>query len=312
MCENSPMDQELERFKTEINLSEFAASRGYALDRRESSRNSAVMRRPDGDKIIIALNEATGAWMYFSVRDDRDNGTVIDFLQNRGGGSLGEVRKTLRAWHGSPRPVLQPTLFARDLVPVSRDRAAVLTAWERARACASLPYLTSRGLGPDVLALPRFEGCFRVDQRNNALFPHYDKDGLCGYEIKNEGFTGFAPGGVKGLWHSKTKPSDHWLVLTESAIDAYSFQVIHGGDSARYMSTGGALNPQQPSLLRGAMEKMPDGSVIILAFDFDDAGDKLAEEVKALAPAGRKVRRMLPEPGTGKDWNAMLKHRLGL
>jgi len=304
---------ELDDFKTAINLSEFAASRSYVLDARASSRNSAVMRNPgDNDKIIITRNADSGHWIYFSVRDDRDNGTVIDFVQNRGGGSLGEVRKTLRAWLGSPRPVLQPTLFARDLVPVSRDRAAVLTAWERARACASLPYLTARGLGPDVLALPRFAGCVRVDQRNNALFPHYDKDGLCGFEIKNKDFTGFAPGGVKGLWHSKTKPSDFWLVLTESAIDAYSFHVIQGGDGSRYMSTGGALNPQQPALLRGAMEKMPDGSVIILAFDLDEAGDKLADEVKALAPAGRVVRRMLPDAGTGKDWNDMLRQRLGL
>jgi DNA primase len=60
------------------------------------------------------------------------------------------------------------------------------------------------------------------------------------------------------------------------------------------------------------MEKMPDGSVIILAFDMDDAGEKLAEEGKALAPAGRKVRRMVPAAGTGKDWNDMLRHRLGL
>ena len=60
------------------------------------------------------------------------------------------------------------------------------------------------------------------------------------------------------------------------------------------------------------MEKMPDGSVIILAFDMDEAGEKLADEVKALAPAGRAVRRMLPEPGTGKDWSEALKHRLGL
>ena len=60
------------------------------------------------------------------------------------------------------------------------------------------------------------------------------------------------------------------------------------------------------------MEKMPDGSVIILAFDMDEGGEKLSKEVKALVPAGRKVRRMLPELGTGKDWNEALKYRLGL
>src|SRR5271169_3917641 len=141
-------DDELQKFKTGVNLSEFAASRGYALDRRESSRNSAVMRRPDGDKIIIAKNEASGDWIYFSVRDDRDNGTIIDFLQRRGGGSLGEVRKTLRAWLGSPRPAMPVAAYVQTLFPISRDRAAVIAAWNSARVCLSLPYLTSRGLGP--------------------------------------------------------------------------------------------------------------------------------------------------------------------
>lgn len=308
-------DSELERFKTDINLSEFAASRGYMLDRRESSRNCAVMRHPDGDKIAVALlarpkEGKPAAWYYFSVRDGRANGSIIDFLQDRGGGSLGEVRKALRGWLGLSRPVIQPSLFARDLVPVSRDRAGVLEAWSKATACASLPYLTGRGLGPDVLALPRFAGRVRVDARNNALFPHYDQSGLCGFEVKNQGFTGFASGGVKGLWHSAIKLRDFWLVLTESAIDAMSFQVIHGGDAARYMSTGGAFNPQQPELLRAAMEKMPDGSVIVLAFDNDEDGQTMADEVTALAPSGRKVRRMVPE--CGEDWNEALKIRRGL
>ena len=39
---------ELERFKTEINLTEFAVSLGYQLDRRKSSRSSIVMRNAEG------------------------------------------------------------------------------------------------------------------------------------------------------------------------------------------------------------------------------------------------------------------------
>jgi hypothetical protein len=94
-------DQELEQFKTGVNLSE-SRRQGLALDRRESSRNSAVMRHPGGDKIVIARHEG-GSWVYFSVRDGGDNGTVFDFLQNRDG-KPGEVRKILRAWSGSARP----------------------------------------------------------------------------------------------------------------------------------------------------------------------------------------------------------------
>ncbi|MGO9985382.1 MAG: DUF3991 domain-containing protein, partial [Rhodomicrobium sp.] len=302
------IDEELGQFKTQINLSEFAAARGYALDRRESSRNSAVMRHPNGDKIIIAKNEASGDWIYFSVRDDRDNGTVIDFLQNRGGGTLGDVRKTLRAWSGGSRPEgRQLPLFARELLPTSKDRASVIAAWEGAQRCLSLPYLMARGLGPDVLALPRFIWRVRVDKRNNALFPHYDKDGLCGYEIKNKGFTGFASGGIKGLWYSKAEATDRQLLLTESAIDAISWQALFPDEKqTRHMSTGGELGPEQrgtfealpsgeltlkqPGLLRLAMEKLPLGAVVLLGFDNDPPGEKLAEEVRALAPAGRELR----------------------
>jgi hypothetical protein len=305
-------DRELEQFKTGVNLSEFAASKGYVLDRRESSRNSAVMRHPDGDKIVIAKNEGSGDWIYFSVRDDRDNGTVIDFLQNRGGGSLGKVRQALRSWLGSPRAAgVQLHAFVKDLLPISRDRAGVMQAWERARGCFSLPYLTSRGIGPDILMLPRFAGRVRVDERNNALFPHYDQEGLCGYEVKNKGFTGFAPGGVKGLWHSQALSTDRQLVLTESAIDAISHQVLHPDELwSRYMSTGGELSPKQPALLRAAMEKLPGGAVVLLAFDNDQGGEKLADEVRSFAPAGRELRRVVPD--VGKDWNDMLKSRLGL
>jgi hypothetical protein len=304
------MDAELEQFKTSINLTEFAASRGYALDGRESSRNSVVMRHPNGDKIIVAKNESNANWMFFSVRDDQDNGTIIDFLQKRGGGSLGHVRQSLRDWLGTARPPLPIAAYVQDLLPITRDRGSVMVAWERARPCFALPYLAARGIGNTTLVLPRFSGCVRADARNNALFPHYDRQGVCGFEIKNKDFTGFAAGGAKGLWYSIAKPTDQWLVLVESAIDAYSFHILFGWENARYMSTGGALNPQQPELLRGAMEKLPEGAGVILGFDLDNGGENLADEVTHFAPAGRKLKRMVPDIGMGKDWNEMLQNRL--
>jgi hypothetical protein len=38
------MDEELDRFKREIDLRVYAATQGYELDRRESWRGTAVMR----------------------------------------------------------------------------------------------------------------------------------------------------------------------------------------------------------------------------------------------------------------------------
>lgn len=300
---------ELERFKNSINLTEFAASRGYSLDRRQSSRSSATMRHPDGDKIIIAKSEA-GDWVYFSVRDDHDNGTIIDFLQNRGGGSLGNVRKTLRSWLGSTRPIIPVDDYIPQLLPLSHNRQAAVMAWEQARFRGATPYLVGRGLDNALLEKERFAGRFKIDKRGNVLFPHYDRDGLCGFEIKNKNFTGFSSGGIKGLWYSACHTTDKALVFGESAIDALSYHVLFPDDFTRYMSTGGAMNPQQPVLIRAAMEKMPKGSAIILAFDNDEGGEKLAEEIKLLVPSGLKVHR--PLPPVGKDWNETLKHRLGL
>jgi hypothetical protein len=85
------MDTELEAFK-EINLTEYAAAQGYELDRKASSRNSAVMRRGEGDKIIVARGQ-DGHWIYCAVHDARDpGGSIIDFVQHRDRCSLGRAR----------------------------------------------------------------------------------------------------------------------------------------------------------------------------------------------------------------------------
>ena len=78
---------------------------------------------------------------------------------------------------------------------------------------------------------------------------------------------------------------------------------------ARYFSTGGKLSTDQPALIRAAIERMPEGSTILLAFDDDTAGDELAEEIKALAPSSIKVQRDRPP---AKDWNQALKDKLGI
>jgi len=57
---------------------------------------------------------------------------------------------------------------------------------------------------------------------------------------------------------------------------------------------------------------MPAGAVILIAFDHDEGGEKIAEELRAAIPPERNTRRALPDVGTGKDWNEMLKYRLGL
>jgi Protein of unknown function (DUF3991) len=224
------MDTELEDFKSRIDLREYATALGYELDRRESSRSSSIMRHA-GDKIVIKRNP-NGHFVYFSVRDDADNGSVIDFAQRRKRLNLGQVRKELRPWIGrAPSPL---PLFSK-LETSAKDRSAVERAYSRLPIAARHPYFEKeRCLPAALLGSPRFAGRIRIDDHGAAVFPHFDEFGLCGFELKNKGFTGFAKGGEKGLWESRDQDGDTAIVFAESAIDALSHAALFPALSARY------------------------------------------------------------------------------
>jgi hypothetical protein len=300
--------EELERFKREINLTEFAASRGYRVDRRESSRNSVVMRHAStDDKIIVARRDADQHWTYFSVRDPRDNGTIVDFVKRRDRATLGEARKELRKWSGHQRPAVSVDQYVPTLASPARDRGAVQRLYGAARAAANSDYLNTRGIRPETLTSTRFHDTFRVDARGNVLFPHRDDQGICGFESKNYDWTSFASGGVKALWMSQVEPTDTRLVLVESAIDALSHYQLRTDTRSRYASTAGALRRDtQLDLVRRAIEALPPGGTISLAFDVDAAGDKLAAAVESVA-RGATIER--ERSSVGKDWNDALKQR---
>lgn len=99
------MDDELERFKRLVNLTEMVVVSGYQLESGQRATASRVtMRHPGTDDKIVIRRSGDGHWTYFSVRDDRDNGSVIDLLQRRCALGLGAVRKELRAWLREERP----------------------------------------------------------------------------------------------------------------------------------------------------------------------------------------------------------------
>jgi hypothetical protein len=164
-------------------------------------------------------------------------------------------------------------------------------------------------LPASLLGLDRFACRLRMDARGNAIFPHFDAEGLCGYEIKNNGFTGFASGGSKGLWLSHGLPDDNRLVFCESAIDALSYAVLFPDERARYASIGGKPNPLQPELIRAAIARMPSGSEVVSAMDSDEEGQKLTSVVhEALALSERGDLRFKDHrPSGAKDWNDVLR-----
>lgn len=291
---------ELDDFKARINLVQYAESVGYEIDTRESSKASTVMRSAT-DKIIVAT-APDGHGIYFSVRDDADNGSIIDFVQKRQGLNLGQVRKELRQWlDGSPSTYVPKASAQQRIKPVAttRDRQKVFMVWSKMTpGDGEHLYLTvARKIDTATQKDPRFIGMCRTDSRGNAVFPHYDESGLTGYELKNAGFTGFAAGGEKALWHSANIEEAKALVITESAIDAMSYAEIKKDNGSAFLSLGGQPSPKQWALLTDRMKTMTQ---IVIATDNDAAGESIAAQIKLFAPPGAQVVRDAP---IGKDWN---------
>ena len=311
---------ELDVFKNRINLTEYAAAQAYTLDRQHSSRNSVAMRGPTGDKIIIARDDKSGDWIYFSVTDDQDNGTIIDFIAHRRRLNLGAIRQELRPWAGigsNPPPRPSATEFQEHIEPIKRDIAAVLAQFA---GCTPLAhghkYLEEeRGIPHAVLEDPRFSGRIYTDRFDNAIFPHRDRNGVCGFEIRNYRFKGFAKGGQKGLWYSNAAANDTTMVICEGAIDALSYHALHRPEHTRYFSIAGEMNPMQRAILASAMEKLPEGGTILIATDNNTGGTHLAESIREIAGATRRVDLGIDEHRPeieGQDWNNALHAALEL
>lgn len=298
---------ELERFKGEINLVEFAQSLGYEVIKKESSSACAVMKC-GGDKVVVATDKADGHGIYFNVGDQADSGSVIDFAQRRLGGNLGVIRKELRGWCYTPKapsPKRRPPEERPERPePVGRDRAELLAKWARMTPYAGSYLTKQRGLDPKLIAAWRV----RQDERGNALFAHYDAIAMSGWESKNNEWTGFAAGGQRGLGMAvlgdQTVAS---IVVTESSIDSISYCQLDHRPGTAYASLGGALSDKQRELLRDAMRRYPAAQVIA-ATDADEAGDAMAARIVQLAPD--RVTRHRP-PGLHKDWNDALLGRVG-
>lgn len=292
-------DNELELFK-QIDLLIYAESLGFVLDRAKSSATVKVVRR-EGEKLLIWEGHG-GHWVYRNERDHNDSGSIVDFVMKQEGVNLGRARMTLRAFNGIAKPSLPPCPKERQRVASTGQdegyRKKVAAVWNAARQEPEPTYLLGRGLSSLTLTDPRFADTFRVDRSGNVLFPHQDRVGMCGYELRRDGFKSFGSGCKKALWLSKNLSEAKSLYLCESAIDCMSLFQLYAGDSA-YVSISGTPSALQRDLLTGLLGKAADRGVsVFTAFDNDQSGDEYTEIMELLSPV--RLERVKPE---GKDWN---------
>lgn len=293
-------------FKRDINLAEYAATFGYQIDRKKTSRASIAMKSTS-DKIIITRKADT--WTYFSVHDDADSGTIIDFVAHRTQQSIPEIGKTLASWSGIP-----PTATIADfqIEEKSYSPGRVKNIFNKCHPVTHHDYLERRGLGSNVLSSKRFRGRIFVDGYGNAAFPHYDRGEICGLELKNPERGLLVKGSRKTFWRSHILPTDTTVVITEAVIDALSYHEIYGHGDAMYIATGGGLSRSQCEQLVVLLQSLPNIDGVLIATDHDAGGDRIAERIiDTIEKSWFKglIARKRPER-KGEDWNDQLLRSL--
>lgn len=297
------------RFKSEINLTQYAAHLGYEIDRKKSTRSSIAMRS-GSDKIIISRRGSL--WVYFSVSDDNDNGTIIDFAEKRTNKSLKDIGCELQSWIGGGLSLPEPQSYVEILEEQVYDPARVESVFKRCRPITNHAYLEGRGLTRGLLSSPRFTGRIFADRYQNAAFPHYGTQGICGLELKCAEKAVFVRGSEKTLWRSNVRAGDDTLILSEAVIDALSHAALFPNETAIYAATGGGMSPEQAEIIKQAVRGIKNLKRIVLITDNDTGGDRLTDKIKnAIGMSGfsGEVTRHSPER-SGDDWNDVLKATL--
>ncbi|QDU80745.1 hypothetical protein Pla110_24780 [Polystyrenella longa] len=312
---------ELEEFKR-VNLSIIASSYGYEINRKKSTRHSVLMAN-GADKIIISQN---GDHYIFCSVHNLGSGTAIDFIQTviEPGCSLGRVRQLLRPFlNQSYLTTIQQSYtgkYAAEIRPSETDLIAVAARYSKFDPIAQPhSYLChERGIPFELLQSPRLRDQIRHSPKGGSIaFPHWGYEAgkeksercLVGYEIKGPNVNMFSKGGRKALWMSTALKGDHTLAVAESGLDALSYLALQGTEGTRVASISGKMNPEQPKLLRMAIERMTENSHIIAAFDNDPGGDELTERLQVIvSKTGRRDLEFkdVRPPARGSDWNQVL------
>ena len=295
---------ELNRFKSEINLSAYLADQGYQIDKRKSCASYAVMRK--GEEKLVITRATDGHYVYTDAHNDRDCGSIIDYIQHRRSLNIGQVRKELRPWIGTDR---QPAIenYQAKIKKSPADYVRIATSWSNAGEVKNFAYLESRGI--EQSTVKAYSDRIKQSSNGTLMFSHLDPHSpISGYEFKGQDYTGFSAGGRKGLFiagRSEFKNIKR-LVITETALDALSYAQIDGcKKEVAYISTGGNPSDKQITQLEGLLSHY--GFAVVLAQDNDKGGHEQAEKLRSrlqnLCPS--EITRHVPLEA--KDWNQELQ-----
>ena len=294
-------NDELNDFKTNINLVDFVASYGFVKDVEKSSKSTICMRDASGYKILISLS-SNSHWQYFSVHDNSDNGTVIDFVAKMENCNLGQIRKILRNWHGQPVTISEHNHVKKKN---TKDIQRVKSYLKRFKNVSESPYLNKRGILNQTIICDLFKGRVLEGYRSAVIFPHFNTQGICGYEVRSDDFTYFSETGEKSLWLSNKNPSYDKIVFLESPIEALSYYQLFPGEYCLLVSPCGNWSPSVTKTINTLILRNKERK-FIAAFNNDEGGERQYRQLKTIfEKLDMHITKHIPV-NKGQDWNDQL------
>jgi hypothetical protein len=330
--ENDP--NELDRFKRDIDLVDYAQRHGYQVEKEGKQGNWHQLKKDDEMLIVTRKGDHQ---VYLNPGDDRDKGSVVDFAKTRGaeghGLNLGQVRQELRQYlDGNPAPpreYAQPVDVAKlNALPVGPEQERQAQEERKTRLISEVlgvnkeltdrSYLHSRGIEDKTIDAPAFQGRIFTAQQNehkNTAFPLYNEQGLASVEQKNNDYKNLLAVPKNGVWVShptegKDTPVAR-VVVSESAIDSLSHYQLKSEQEKKntiYIATSGTPTEAQVALIQRVIDKQAPKEVV-LANDRDAGGRQFninylneLQPARALTPvAGQEAYKEATRP---VEWHA--------
>lgn len=279
-----------ERYKSDINLVTFLVDQGWEPIRGKHTRNWAALEDPSsGRKVMVHRVRETGHYAYTSFQDNKDKGTIINFIADQLKLDLG-TRDGWKSLHAHLSPMVGNVYNSHETIrPVGMKDIHQLDETATAKLLNIEPlqnrkWLYSRHLDDKVIDAPEFTG--QIVQRPfetkggfvgvNTAFPMRNMDHIVTLNTRGTGHNMLVSPKQDSVWLSNIVPGvkPREIVITENPVDALSHFKLNPPQQAGerlYVSTGGQPGGLQLPTLQKIIDKIKPER-FVLANDNDFSG----------------------------------------
>ena len=303
-----------DQFRQRISITELAIANGYVLNRGKGLK-WPVLEHANGDRIIIVNPGSPGNQGYFNPKDDRDRGTLIQFVQYRLGvlfqrdyelSQMDNINQILYGWLNIPykdklamHRCSLPSAYGPKVTEIQFSATLL-------RPLRDQRFLRSRGIDPATLDADCFKGSIlecTFGESVQVAFPYRQHINgiIVGAEVRNTHVKRHMAGTKRSssVWVSNIPAQTSRVVICESAIDCLSYYQLKGKPGDVYVSFGGTITPGQMVCVNDMVKEMTKDRAfkMIIAVDNDEAGMGYAAKFSEAFPAAERDRPV------GKDFN---------